>query len=136
MSLVDEEDLLYERCVTAPDRCGDQYFADWAEGVASSHDLDRTSARLVRRCMRAGQRLAAFWIDRDPDAAESWRASVDVALGPRAWRPQLELAQHLLAQDPSEQSYAAVADLFPLVFNEPYLDGASYDEWSEAERSV
>ena len=131
MSLVHEVDLLYERCVSEPDRCNDQFFVDWADGVASGHEVDRSTATSIRRCVRTGQRLAAFWRTADPALGQDWRSRVDLALGPRAWRPQLELAQHLLERDPSEENFAAVAALFPLVFNEPFLDGVTYDEWLE-----
>ena len=132
MSLVREVDLLYERCVTAPDECNDQFFVDWADGIASSEEVDRSDAKSIRRCMRAGQRLAAFWSTADQPGGSDWRSRVDIALGARAWRPQLELARNLLERHPSEENYDAVVTLFPLVHNEPFLDGVGYEEWVEA----
>ena len=132
MSLIQEVDLLYERCVSAPDECNDQFFVDWADGMASAEEMDRANARSIRQCIRVGQRLAAFWAAADPPDGSDWRSRVDMALGARAWRPQLDLARNLLERHPSEEHYDAVAALFPLVHNEPFLDGASYEEWIEA----
>jgi hypothetical protein len=54
---------------------------------------------------------------------------VDTALGVRAWRPQLDLASHLLDVAPSEAIYERTVQLFRIVNNEEFLDGMSYDEW-------
>ena len=134
-SLLYEVDRLYEGCVTDPERWGDQAFADWTDGVASTNALDRDSAKAIRRCVNAARKLQRFWVDRSmANAPDSWRSRVDLALGARAWRPQLELAEHVLATDPSEEVFVVVADLFPLVRNQPYLDGISYEEWSAPSR--
>ena len=128
--LLSEVDALYEGCVMEPDRWGDQAFADWTEAIAATASLDRESARAIRRCVNAGRKLQLFWSDRPTaNAPAAWRSRVDLAIGARAWRPQLELAEHLLATDPSESTFDVVAALFPLVRNQPYLDGISYDEW-------
>jgi hypothetical protein len=131
-SLLVEIDVLYEGCVTNPQRWHDQAFADWAEGVSASYDLDRVSARLIRRALTMARKLATFWLDHaDVGGTEDWRSRVDRALGPRAWRPQLDLAEHLLATDPDPDVFAVVADLFPVVRNQPYLDGIGYEAWLE-----
>ena len=134
MSLLSEIDALYQQCVTEPDRCGEQFFADWADGVAANDHLDRDSARSIRRCITAARKLASFWQDRDASATEDWRSRVDIALGPRAWRPQLELAEHLLDSTGSEEAFSYVRTLFPVVRNQPFLDGQGYDAWLEARR--
>jgi hypothetical protein len=131
-ALLGEVDRLYEDCVMTPARWHEQAFIDWADGVAAGNELDRVSARQVRRILVAARKLAAFWSDRDPvGAPEDWRSRVDVALGSRAWRPELELARHLLDVDGTEEAFATVCRLFPLVHHEPFLDGIGYDEWRE-----
>lgn len=128
--LLDAVDELYAGCVTEPDRWHDQAFADWGEAVGSSYSLDRESARSVRRCLNAGRKLQMFWEGRTTaKAPPEWRSRVDMALGARAWRPQLELAEYLLARDGDEDVFDVVAALFPLVRNQPFMDGISYDGW-------
>jgi hypothetical protein len=131
--LLVEIDVLYEGCVTNPRRWREQDFVDWAEGVSVGYDLDRTSAKMIRRALTMARKLAAFWLDHaDLGGTDDWRSKVDIALGPRAWRPQLDLAEHLLATDPDPDVFAVVADLFPIVRNQPYLDGIRYEAWLEA----
>ena len=90
-------DTLYERVVNSPESWTDAMLTDWAEetlggGSAPSRDL----ARELRRCVRAARKMRDFWLDPPPgvpsDAGE-WRTRVDVALGIRAWRPLLGIAQ-------------------------------------------
>ncbi len=131
MSLIDEVDNLYEQAVTAPDSVNEQMLTDWAEGVASGYEVDRNGAKFARRCLSSARKLAAFWVDREPgdDDPSGWTSRVDLALGIRAWRPQLDLARHLLDVAPSSEMYDRVAVLFRVVNNEEFLDGMSYDEW-------
>lgn len=130
MSVIEEVDALYEGCVMDPDRWGEQAFADWVDGVALSTPLDRETARFVRRCVTAARKLAAYWRDADrARAPDDWRARVDLALGARAWRPQLELAHRLLDREPDPHLFARVSELFPVVTNQPFLDGIGYEEW-------
>ena len=126
-------DDLYRGCVTEPDRWNAQAFQDWAEGVASGATMDRMTARFVRRSLRAGQKLATFWAAHTGHRPEDWRARVDMALGARAWRPQLELAEYLLERDRTEDAFHAVTALFPVVHNQPFLDGVSFEEWQEVQ---
>ena len=135
MSLLDEVDRLYEGCVTEPDRWSEQAFADWADGVAQGYVADREVARSVRRCLTAGRRLATFWsqTEESPDA-DDWRQRVDIALGSRAWRPQLELAMALLARSPDPETFDRVGELFAVVNHQPFLDGIGYDEWLQEHR--
>jgi hypothetical protein len=60
-----------------------------------------------------------------------WPSRVDLALGVRAWRPQLELARHLLVIAPDRVIYDKAGELFRIVNNEPFLDGMSYEVWLE-----
>lgn len=133
MSVLDEIDNLYEQAVIAPDSVGDQMLADWAEGVATGYELDRASAKFVRRSLNNARKLAAFWSQNEGTADDpaGWVSRVDLTLGVRAWRPQLDLARHLLESDPSEEIYERTVSLFRLVTNEEFLDGMSYDEWSQ-----
>ena len=130
--LLDDIDQLYEVSVTEPDRCTEQFYVDWADEVAAGEGVDKRCARSIRRALSMARRLAAFWLERDMGSApEDWRARVDVALGPRAWRPQLELAEYLLERDGSARAFDVVSGLFPVVNNQPYLDGITFEEWSE-----
>ncbi len=133
MTVLDEVDQLYELAVTSPASFNDQMIQDWSEGVAGGYEIDRLGAKYVRRCVNIAKKLAAFWSARDPvqgDLAE-WPSRVDLALGVRAWRPLLELAQHVLDMTPDELTYEKTAELFRIVNNEPFLDGMSYEAWSE-----
>lgn len=134
MTIVDEIDQLYEQAVLVPASRSDQALADWAEAVAEGHELDRESARYVRRCLNVARKLAAFWSDdrNTTDQPDEWRSRVDIALGARAWRPQFDLAWHLLELSPDEQTFVRVSELFRFVNNEPFLDGVSYGEWIES----
>lgn len=131
MSVLDEVDSLYEQAVTVPASVNDQMLADWAEGVAGGYELDRQSAKFTRRCLNIARKLAVFWaeVPRSSGAASEWPSRVDTALGVRAWRPQLDLASHLLDVAPSEAIYERTVQLFRIVNNEEFLDGMSYDEW-------
>lgn len=130
MSLLDEVDRLYEGCVMEPERWGEQAFTDWAEGAAQSEVVDRDVARRLRRCLTAARRLADFWRSADRTAAPAdWRARVDMALGIRAWRPELELAEELLERRADAATFERVAELFPVVTNQPFLDGIDHATW-------
>ena len=137
MSVLDEIDNLYEQSVTSPESVNDQMLADWAEGVASGYELDREAAKYVRRSMRNARKLAAFWAERvslsdgTDDHPDGWSSRVDLTLGVKAWRPQLDLARHLLDVTPSNEIYERASVLFRLVNNEEFLDGMSYDEWNQ-----
>jgi hypothetical protein len=132
MTVLDEVDQLYELAVTSPISFNDQMIQDWSEGVAGGYEIDRLSAKYIRRCVNIAKKLAAFWSVRDStqDDPAEWAPRVDLALGVRAWRPQLELAQHLLEATPDEVTYDKAAELFRIVNNEPFLDGMSYEAWS------
>jgi hypothetical protein len=129
--LLSDIDALYEAAVMSPDSLTEQAISDWFEGVAVTTDLDKQSAKLVRRLVRTAQKLAAFWGDdvRVADAGLDWRTRVDIAMGPRAWRPVLDVSQHILGTHPTEGTFESVAELFRIVNGEIWLDGMGYDEW-------
>lgn len=137
MSVVDEVDRLYEIAVTSPLSLNDQAIQDWSDGVAVGYELDRQGAKYVRRCLNSARKLASFWTDRGPRSEDpmDWHSRVDLALGVRAWRPQLELAQHVLEVAPSNEIYDAAARLFRLVNNESFLDDMTYEVWLTARQN-
>ena len=124
-----EIDRLYEGCVVEPRRWPDQALADWSDAVVAGGDVDRTQARYIRRALNAARKLRAFWLDDSRSQPDDWRSGVDLALGTRAWRPQLDLAEHILARSGSPSAFDKVVELFPVVMNEPYMDGISYEVW-------
>lgn len=122
-------DRLYAGVVTEPETWTDQALADWADDAAAP-GVDRVQARTVRRALRMAERLREFWLAGEAAvAAEDWQTRVDVALGPRAWRPTLELAHHGLETEPSPELFDEVRHRFRIVNSEPWMDGVSYDEW-------
>lgn len=137
MSLLDEVDYLYERAVMFPTTLSDQAFADWTEAVGVGPEMDKESARYIRRCLNVSRKLAAFWSARDVDVddPDEWRSRVDLSLGVRAWRPQLDLASRLLDASGDEAAFGRVVELFRIVNNEPFLEGASYQDWFESRQN-
>jgi hypothetical protein len=136
VSAVDAVDGLYENVVLHPDRWNEAAFADWAGSVATDlGSVDRDVARELRRALRVATKLQRFWSSPDADrhrGEQDWRSRVDLAVGPPAWRPTLELANAELAARPSEEAFEEVRDRFRLVNNQPWLEGITYEEWSAA----
>jgi hypothetical protein len=134
--LLDEVESLYEGAVMMPDQWGDQAVVDWAEEVSAVATVDKVSAKHLRRIVRIAGRLQQFWESdsRLHDDGIEWRSRVDIALGPRAWRPMLELAMHLLAETPSEDLFDRVGELFKVVNNAEWMGGVPYDEWLAGNR--
>jgi hypothetical protein len=126
-------DALFETAVMSPDDLTEQTITDWFDGVAATADLDKQSAKLLRRLVRAAQKLAVFWANdgRAGDTSLDWRTRVDIAMGPRAWRPVLDLSQHLLEQRPDEDTFESVTELFRIVNGEVWLEGITYETWLE-----
>ena len=115
----------------SPNDLTEQVISDWFDGIASTNDLDKQAAKLLRRLVRTAQKLALFWVSdqRAADRELDWRTRVDIAMGPRAWRPVLDLGQHLLEVEPSEDVFDRVSDLFRVVNGDTWLEGMSYDAW-------
>jgi hypothetical protein len=137
VTVLDDIDQLYETAVTSPTQLNDQMIQDWTEAVVSNYEIDRPGAKYVRRCVTAARKMSSFWAAWDPTAERppEWPSRVDLALGVRAWRPQMELAQHLLIEEPDPVTYERAAQLFRVVNNQPYLDGMTYEAWLETSRS-
>jgi hypothetical protein len=135
-ALLDEVETLYEGAVMRPDQWGDQAVVDWAEGVSTVASVDQVSAKHLRRIVRIAGKLQQFWESdsRLHDSGIEWQSRVDIALGPRAWRPMLELATHLLAGSPSEELFDRVGRLFKVVNNAEWMDGMPYDQWLAGNR--
>ena len=132
LSLLAAIDRLYEAVVTDPEGWHEQAFAEWASDAAAA-GIDREQARCLRRSLRIAEKLRDFWLrDEAAVATEDWPTRVDVALGARAWRPTLELAQYGLDSEPSPELFDEVASRFRIVNSEPWLDGIDYDTWQEA----
>lgn len=131
ISLLAAIDGLYESVVTDPDVWTEQSFADWAgDSLRDASDLPRPAIREVRRCLRAAQKLQAFWAKGAPIAAEDdWRSRVDIGLGARAWRPALDLAMVGLAEDPSPEIFAEIQARFPVVHSDRWMEGIDYETW-------
>ena len=121
-------DQLYADVVATPDHWNDEAFADWTADLASI-PIERSQVRLVRRCVRAAQKLARFWREADRPPPADWRSAVDVALGPPAWRPMLDLARLGLAEQPSEDLFEEVKRRFRVVHSNRWMEGVTYDEW-------
>lgn len=124
-------DGLFESAVMSPNDLTEQVISDWFDGIASTNDLDKQTAKLLRRLVRTAQKLALFWVSDQRAAGREldWRTRVDIAMGPRAWRPVLDLGQHLLEVEPSEDMFDRVSDLFRVVNGDTWLEGMSYDAW-------
>ncbi len=129
--LLDEVDRLYGGVVTEPEAWSDQRFVDWSEAVAAADGMDRATARHLRRILTTARKLRSFWATAEDRPDLGWRSRVDLALGPRAWRPVLDLASDLLEAEPSEELFERTAELFRVVNNQPYLDGIEYGQWVE-----
>lgn len=124
---------LYESVVMSPDGWNDQAFVDWAgETLADASELPRGALREVRRSLRSAQKLQAFWAGEQSTVSdhEDWRSRVDIALGPRAWRPTLDLARIGLADDPTEELFLEVKERFAVVNSERWMDGVDFADWA------
>ena len=129
-------DELYEGVVMNPAGWDDATLTDWMNALSDSagEAPDRELARGIRRCVRAAQKMREFWQVDDPSRPADggdWRTRVDLALGPRAWRPTLELALAALERAPSENLYGEVKVRYRVVNSERWMDGISFEEWRD-----
>ena len=125
---------LYREAVGSPEDWTSERAAEWIQDAFPEGPPDREAARHLRRAMRTSIKLAEFW--RDPDRTApadplDWRARIDIALGARAWRPLLDLARVGLERAPTEELFETVKELFPLVENDRWMDGVSYETWRD-----
>ena len=124
---------LYESVVTDPHAWGQQAFADWAgDTLVEASELPKNAIREIRRSLRAAQKMQAFWEAERSTVSDhdDWRSKVDIALGPRAWRPLLDLARVGLDAAPSEELFEEVRERFAVVNSERWMEGIAYEEWS------
>jgi len=131
--LVQCEDLYAGVCFDAGD-WPDSALADWISGIAESGQVDRETARELRRVMRSAQKLRRFWesspANLPPDHGD-FRTRVDIAVGAAAWRPLLALARRGLEVSPDAELYEEVKERFRVVSGERWMEGVSYEEWLE-----
>jgi len=139
-ALVAMADELYRSAVTEPDRWNEAAFAEWIDAAAAAApEASPEEVRALRRVVRMAMRLATFWSSpaAGGHAGETeWMARVDLAAGPPAWRPTLDLGEAALAADPSPELFRHVAERFRLVTNQPFLGGAGFDEWLAGPRDA
>lgn len=126
-------EALYRDAVTAPEAWSDDELARWADDLFIEPP-PREILPHVRRGMRMARKLAAFWSADQPTASDAgdWRSRVDIALGPPAWGPLLEIARDGLDRDPGPELFAEVQRLFREVNGAEWMDGMSYAQWTEA----
>lgn len=130
-NLLDDAERLYCGVVTDPEKWNEQARSDWAGAISTTTSIDKVAAKHLRRIVRMAGKLQQFW-ETDPrrtDATIDWHSRVDIALGPRAWRPMLELATHLLDEHPSEDLFDRAGELFRVVNRVEWMDGVTYQEW-------
>ena len=131
LTLLDAVDDLYREVVEDPESWAPERLAEWAEDLGTG-DVTRDQARLLRRCMRVAAKLQRYWAAPvTPLDGADWRSRVDIALGPPAWRPTLDLALLGLDGEPSPEVFDQVAARFRVVHSHPFLDGIDYPTWLE-----
>jgi hypothetical protein len=126
-------EALYEAVATDPGSWTEQTFVDWADSVTSDGPLSKEEAKYLRRALRMAQTLRAFWANAPARPDLGWESRVDLALGPRAWRPVLDLAESQLRTSRNEEAFTEVARLFPLVNGDEFLDGANFVDWRDSQ---
>jgi hypothetical protein len=125
---------MYRGVVLRPGVWDDATLAEWLDGSAGDAEqvVSKDLARELRRCVRAAQRMRDFWLEDDPSRpadAGDWRTRVDMAMGPRAWRPTLAIAQLGLEENPSADLFEEVRERFRVVHSERWMEGVDYQEW-------
>jgi hypothetical protein len=139
IGLLASVDELYRSVVSEPEAWSDTALADWAGDLAGASPIPKPVAKAVRQSLRAAQKLQAFWVDAAGAAAtdttpEDWRSRVDRALGPRAWRPTLDVARIGLADAPSPELFEEVRGRFRVVYSDRWMEGVTFEEWLEDAR--
>lgn len=132
LSALQSIESLYESVVDQPNNWGEQAFADWAgDTLVDVAGLPKEAHREIRRALRAAQKLQRFWAGEQSAVSDhdDWRSKVDIALGPRAWRPLLDLSRVGLSVAPSADLFDQVKERFALVNSDRWMDGVEYDEW-------
>ena len=131
LGLLHRVDDLYASVVSTPERWTDDTFADWASEATGGSVPSKPVAREIRRALRIAQRLRAFWLDdadRPADGGD-WRTRVDIAQGPKAWRPTLEIARIGLDEAPSQDLFDEVRQRFRVVYSDRWMEEVTFSEW-------
>ena len=134
LATIQATESLFEAVVTEPEKWNEQSFADWAnDTLVDGSELPREAIRQVRSCLRVAQKLQAFWVSSQRTVSDhnDWRSKVDIAMGPRAWRPLLDLARIGLDNAPSEELFLEVKTRFAVVNSERWMDGVNFQDWIE-----
>ena len=131
LGLLRRIDDLYESVVTRPEAWTEDSFADWGGEAAAGSIPSKAVGREIRRSLRVAQKLQAFWredVERPSDHGD-WRTRVDLAMGPRAWRPTLEIARAGLEEAPSEALFEEVQQRFRVVNSDRWMEEVTFSEW-------
>jgi hypothetical protein len=131
LGLLHRIDDLYESVVTQPGQWTDDVLADWAADATAGAVPPKPVAREIRRCLRTAIKLRDFWLRDEvrPDDHGDWRSRVDLAMGPRAWRPPLDIARMGLDEAPTEALFLEVQKRFRVVYNDRWMEESSFSEW-------
>lgn len=135
LSLIGRCEDLYAGVCFEPTAWPDAALADWINGIAESGEVDRETAKALRRVLRSAQKLRKFWEsppEKLPPDHGDFRTRVDIAVGAAAWRPILAIARHGLDAAPDAQLFEQVKERFRVVTGERWMDGVSYEEWLES----
>lgn len=139
VAILSRVDDLYEGVVSSPEAWTDDALSEWGIDIfAEGRPPSRETGREVRRCLRMARRLREFWIDPPagvPTDLGDWRTRVDLAFGPRAWRPVLAIAEAGLREAPSEELFEETRSRFRVVHGTPWMEGVSFDEWQSGRES-
>lgn len=131
LGLLRRVDDLYESVVTQPQSWTDDSFGEWAAEVVVGSVPSKAVAREIRRCLRVAVRLRDFWTadEKRPDDHGDWRTRIDLAMGPRAWRPSLSIAQIGLEEAPSEELFGEVRERFRVVNSDRWMEEVTFSDW-------
>lgn len=136
LQLLASIDRLYESVVSSPETWTEQAFADWATDAVVG-PTEKGERKALRQVLRAAEKLRRFWSGPNaPHSTEDWRSRVDLALGPRAWRPTLDIAMAGVEMSPDPELFVEVQERFRLVHGDSWLDGAGYEEWLSQKRAT
>ncbi len=131
LGLLHRVDDLYASVVMQPEYWTDDSFGEWAEEAVIGSVPSKAITREIRRCLRVAVRLRDFWLEDvpRPDDHGDWRTRIDLAMGARAWRPSLAIAQAGLEEAPSEELFQEVRQRFRVVNSDRWMEEVTFSEW-------
>jgi hypothetical protein len=131
LGLLRRVDELYASVVTEPERWTDDMYSEWAAEAIGGNAPSKPLARELRRALRVAQRLRTFWLDDTGRPADrgDWRTRVDIAQGPKAWRPTLEIARIGLDEAPSEELFEEVRERFRVIHSDRWMEEVTFSQW-------